>query len=62
MLKSVTMGLGLEEFLIREYSFALSLTANYDLCVVTMITHTSGRTDLGDEITPVPPPLNQRLV
>ena len=32
-------GLGIEEFLIREYSFALSLTANCDLCVVTMVIH-----------------------
>jgi len=25
-------GLGIEEFMIREYTFALSLTANCDLC------------------------------
>ena len=44
-------GVRIGEFLIREYSFALSLIANCDLCVVTMVTQTSGcsgRTDLGE--------------
>jgi len=40
-------GLGIGEFLIREYSFVLLLTANCYLCVMTMVTRTFGRTDLG---------------
>jgi len=32
-------GLRIEEFLIRKYSFALSLITNCNLCVVTMVTH-----------------------